>query len=53
MEPYGSEEVQEELFGRKLNAFVQRTTPKDLYDTFKLLESGLSIDRKIVDYPFF
>ena len=34
----------EELFGRKMRALVTRGTPRDLYDVYHLLESGIKID---------
>ncbi len=42
----------EELFGRKLGALVRRTTPKDLYDIYKLINSDLKYDEDIMKKCF-
>lgn len=42
----------EELFGRKLGALVRRTTPKDLYDIYKLIDSDLKYDEDIMKKCF-
>ncbi|MFW5895390.1 MAG: nucleotidyl transferase AbiEii/AbiGii toxin family protein [archaeon] len=42
----------EELFGRKLGALVRRTTPKDLYDIYKLINSDLKYNENIMKECF-
>ncbi|KXB00324.1 hypothetical protein AKJ41_04150 [candidate division MSBL1 archaeon SCGC-AAA259O05] len=38
----------EELFGRKLKALVKRTTARDLYDIYHLLETDIPYDERIL-----
>lgn len=42
----------EELFGRKMNALVRRSTPKDLFDVFKLLTSDLEYNSGLLKKCF-
>ncbi|MFW6041307.1 MAG: nucleotidyl transferase AbiEii/AbiGii toxin family protein [Thermoplasmatota archaeon] len=42
----------EDLFGRKLNALVRRTTPKDLYEIYRLLQSSLKYDMDLTKKCF-
>lgn len=42
----------EELFGRKMNALVRRSTPKDLFDIFKLLNSDLEYNSNLLKKCF-